>query len=133
MTENTFERLKVNRIHWYSFHISSVRLSALATGALIRAILLFSSSLGKHLTSNSEQKSATLVPPCLSVNIHISSYNMLRIGRLTLLIQHTNDSHAGLNGIKKVNLRIVAWGPNSTKKPLYNFLTSYQPELLRSL
>lgn len=69
---------------------------------------------------------------CLSVNIHISSYNMLRIVRWTLLILHTNDPRAGLNGVKS-QPHIVACGPNRSQKPLYNFFTSYQLELPRPL
>lgn len=85
--------------HLYSFHISSGRLSASATGALIRAVLFYFYSLGKHITPFSEQKSGTLILPCFSVNILISTYNVLRI--VILLIQHTNDQRAGLNGIKR--------------------------------
>lgn len=96
----TFERLKLAEFHLHSFHISSVRLSALATGALIHAVLLFSLARWESTSRQTEQKPATLILPHLSVNIHISSYNVLRIVRPTLLIQHTNDPGAGLHGIK---------------------------------
>lgn len=73
---------KLAEFHLHPFHISSVRLSAPATGALIRAARLFSHSLEKHITSNSNTNS--LILPCLSVNIHISSCNMLTTVRLTV-------------------------------------------------
>lgn len=60
----------------------------------------FSPTLWESTSRQTEQKSGTLILPCLSVNMHSSSYNMLKTLWLTLLIQHTNDPRAGLNGIK---------------------------------
>lgn len=69
---------KLAEFHLHSFHISSVRLSAPATGALRRAARLFSRS------SNSNLISGTLILPSLSVNMHISPCDMLRTVRLTV-------------------------------------------------
>lgn len=55
-------------------------------------------SLGRHVTSGSELKSGSLMLPCLSVNIHISSSQ--HVQQLSLVIQHTTDLRGSLDGTK---------------------------------
>lgn len=97
-TEKTFERLKVSRIpfallpHQFSLSVSFGHWS-------FDTCRSFLSLFGKAHHVKLSKESGALILPCLSVNMHSSSYNMLKILWLTLLIQHTNDPRAG-HGIK---------------------------------
>lgn len=95
--QKTFERLKVRRIpfvllpHRFSPSVSSGHWSFDAC----RSSFVFSA-----ISEIASRQTLAIWLCSLSVNTHISSYNILRIVSLTLLIQHTKDPQAGLNKIK---------------------------------
>ena len=123
---------KLAEFHLHSFHISSVCLSAPATGALRRAARLFSRSLRKHITSNSNLISGTLILPCLSVNIHISPCDMLRTVRLTVNSAYKWPTRWAWWNIKST-YALLPGVPKVKEKSLYSVFTSYQLEQLRPL